>query len=377
MGVATINQLVTNYKLDKPEIKLLFCDEGRKSEINFKEKFGTLEDNVKAFILKNLNPYSVSEIKFSTFHYNNFHNLYSTGHKVIINSDKINNIRFLNKYFEFVNLKLSEDGLFFGCVETYATRNERFRIKYPRPLSKLFAIVDFFLNRLFPKLLVTKKIYFYLTKGRSRALSRAETYGRLYSCGFEVIDESNFNNLHYFVAKKSTKPKFDLNPTYGPFISLKRIGKNKELFKVYKVRTMHPYSEYLQDYVYKRNDLQEGGKFKDDFRISPLGRILRKFWIDEIPMLYNVLKGDMKLVGVRPLSQHYFSLYPKDVQDLRTKFKPGFIPPFYADNPKTLEEIIASEKKYLLAYQRNSIKTDFNYLVKSLNNVFFGGLRSF
>ena len=82
---------------------------------------------------------------------------------------------------------------------------------------------------------------------------------------------------------------------------------------------MHPFSEYLQEYVYKKNNLQEGGKIKDDFRVSPEGRILRKFWIDEIPMIVNLLKGNMKIVGVRPLSAHFYSLYDEDLQEKRIK----------------------------------------------------------
>ena len=65
---------------------------------------------------------------------------------------------------------------------------------------------------------------------------------------------------------------------------------------------MDAYSEYLQHYVYEKNNLAEGGKMKDDFRISTLGRFFRKYWIDELPMITNLLNGDLKIVGVRPLS---------------------------------------------------------------------------
>ena len=178
------------------------------------------------------------------------------------------------------------------------------------------------------------------------------------------------------MAKKVKAPSFDTNPTYAPMIRLKRIGLNGKLFKVYKLRTMHPYSEYLQEYIYERNELQEGGKIKNDFRISAEGKVFRKFWIDELPMLLNILKGEMKLVGVRPLSEHYFSLYSKELQVLRTKKKPGLIPPFYVDMPSTLDEIMASEIKYLKSYEKSPYKTDFFYLFKSLYNILIKNKRS-
>ena len=111
---------------------------------------------------------------------------------------------------------------------------------------------------------------------------------------------------------------------------------------------MHPYSEYLQDYIYEQNNLQDNGKFEDDFRVTGWGKWIRKLWIDELPQLLNFIEGDVSLVGVRALSSHYFNLYPKELQDLRTEFKPGLIPPYYADMPASFKEILESEKRYLL-----------------------------
>jgi hypothetical protein len=84
----------------------------------------------------------------------------------------------------------------------------------------------------------------------------------------------------------------------------------------------------------------------------------------------------MKLVGVRPLSEHYFSLYSTELQTLRIKTKPGLIPPFYADMPVTLEEIMASEMKYLKAYEKRPLHTDFSYFFKAINNIFIKRKRS-
>jgi lipopolysaccharide/colanic/teichoic acid biosynthesis glycosyltransferase len=139
---------------------------------------------------------------------------------------------------------------------------------------------------------------------------------------------------------------------------------------------MHPYSEYLQDFVYKNYNLKEGGKFKNDFRVTSIGRIMRKFWLDELPMIINLFRGELKIVGVRPLSQQYFNLYSKELQEKRIKFKPGLIPPFYADNPKTLEDIIQSELTYLEAYEKHPLRTDIKYFIKAVFNILFKKSRS-
>ena len=136
------------------------------------------------------------------------------------------------------------------------------------------------------------------------------------------------------------------------------------------------YSEFLQEYIYQKHNLQDGGKFKDDFRVSTLGRIMRKLWIDELPMFINLLKGEMKLVGVRPLSRHYFSLYSTEMQERRINYKPGLVPPFYVDNPRTLDEIMDSERRYFDLYDKHPFRTDVKYLFKSIYNIVFKKMRS-
>ncbi len=297
-------------------------------------------------------------------------------YKCFINLKRINDIRYINKFFEAVNVKLPINGIFIGCVETKDIRKFRVLKKYPFPLNYFYYTIDYIIKRIFPKFNLTKGLYFFLTHGHNRVLSKAETFGRLYSCGFEVIDEVFVNNHLYFLTRKIDSPHYDPDPTYGPLVKLNRVGKNGKLIKVYKLRTMHPYAEYLQEYIYKKSQLQEGGKFKNDFRISTLGRFFRKFWLDELPMIFNLLKGDLKIVGVRPLSKHYFSLYSPELQEKRMKTKPGLIPPFYADMPNTLEEIQESEMKYLLAFEKHSIGTDLKYFYKAMKNILFKHARS-
>ena len=282
---------------------------------------------------------------------------------------RLNDIPRINKFLEKANRSLNRDDYLLVCLETKDSRKTRILNKHPRILSHPYYILDFILKRIFPKWKLTKKIYFWLTKGNNRVISLTEGLGRLVSCGFEIVNYKRIGYLTYILTKKKSDPVYDMEPTYGPIVRLKRIGKNEKLFTVYKLRTMHPYSEYLQEYVFTKNNLQEGGKFKDDFRVTVWGKLFRKLWIDELPMFINFFKGQMKLVGVRPLSSHYFSLYPRDVQRLRTKVKPGLIPPFYADLPQTLPEIIESERVYLELYLKHPITTDVKYFFKAMNNI--------
>jgi lipopolysaccharide/colanic/teichoic acid biosynthesis glycosyltransferase len=302
--------------------------------------------------------------------------LHSDYYRNIINLYQINNIKRVNRFFEAVNHKLPVGGIYINCVETNELKKQRIFRRLPPVISHIYYFFFFIFRRVFPKIPFTKKFYFFMTNGFDRALSKAETFGRLYSCGFEVIGEYQTGQLLFFTARKTMLPEFDYNPTYGPLISLKRIGKNGRIIYVYKLRTMFPYAEYLQEYVYKKNALQEGGKFKNDFRVSTAGRIFRKFWLDELPMIFNLLKGDLKLVGVRPLSKHYFSLYSKDLQELRLKHRPGLIPPYYADMPKTLDEIMMSEINYLTAYEHQPFITDWKYFWKAVYNIAIKRARS-
>ena len=135
---------------------------------------------------------------------------------------------------------------------------------------------------------------------------------------------------------------------------------------------MYPYSEFIQGDIYEKYHLDKSGKMKQDYRITSWGKIFRKYFIDEIPQIYNWIKGDIKLVGVRALSEHYFGLYPSDLQQKRTNFKPGLIPPYYADLPKSFDEIIESERNYLNRKETSPIITDIQYFLKAMSNIFLG-----
>lgn len=294
----------------------------------------------------------------------------------VVNLSNVNNHRFVNKFFEAVNSKIPLGGIYICMAETQEQRKKRLLKKYPPVLNRVYYFFDFVFKRLFPKFKLTKRLYFFLTRGQNRVISLAELLGRLYSCGFSVLADVEIEGITFVVSQKIGEPSYDMEPTYGPLIMLKRVGKKGKIIKVFKFRTMHPYSEYLQEYIYNHYNLQDGGKFKNDFRVTTMGKFMRKLWIDEWPMFLNVFKGEMKIVGVRPLSRHYFSLYSKEMQDRRIKYKPGLVPPFYVDNPKTIDEIMDSERRYFDACDKHPFFTDIRYFFLSFYNIVFRKLRS-
>jgi lipopolysaccharide/colanic/teichoic acid biosynthesis glycosyltransferase len=79
-----------------------------------------------------------------------------------------------------------------------------------------------------------------------------------------------------------------------------RLGRGGQPFTMYKFRTMAPGSERALETLLSRNVAQGMVKITDDPRVTPLGRLLRRFSLDELPQLWNVVRGEMSLVGPRP-----------------------------------------------------------------------------
>lgn len=95
-----------------------------------------------------------------------------------------------------------------------------------------------------------------------------------------------------------------------PFFFQIRPGKKGQLFKIIKFKTMNDKKD------------NEGNLLSDEYRLTKIGAFVRKTSLDEIPQLLNVLKGDMSLIGPRPLLPEYLSLY-NESQSRRHEVKPG------------------------------------------------------
>jgi len=294
----------------------------------------------------------------------------------VINIRRLNNTKHLNTFFKLVNDKLTPGGHLLCCVELKNTRKKRILSRYPWGIKWLVYSLDYIIKRVLPKLRITRGLYFFITRGYHRVLTFTEVLGRLYASGFELMSEQQIGDLHYLQLRKVGSPNLHINRNYGLFIKLPRVGKGGEMINVYKLRTMHPYAEYILSYVLQNQESKPWQKPDDDFRVTTVGKFFRRFWIDELPMILNLLKGQLKLVGVRPLSRHKYETYPDYLQEKRIKTKPGLVPPYYADMPKMEEELWDSENRYLDAYLKNPWRTDWRYFWKAMHNIIIKGERS-
>lgn len=111
----------------------------------------------------------------------------------------------------------------------------------------------------------------------------------------------------------------------GPILFIQtRVGYNRRHFRMLKFRTMVPNAEHLQEKLEGLNEAQGPVfKIKDDPRVTPVGRFLRKTSLDELPQLLNVLKGDMSLVGPRPLPLRDVERFENAWLKRRFSVKPG------------------------------------------------------
>ena len=111
----------------------------------------------------------------------------------------------------------------------------------------------------------------------------------------------------------------------GPvFFVQERVGLNKRRFRLYKFRTMVADAEQWQREIEHLNEASGPVfKIKNDPRLTHVGKFLRKTSIDELPQLFNVLKGDMSLVGPRPLPLRDYERFDQDWQRRRFSVRPG------------------------------------------------------
>lgn len=157
---------------------------------------------------------------------------------------------------------------------------------------------------------------------------------------------------------------------HSPFYTQERIGRNGRLFRIYKIRTMVPNADaVLEDYLQKdpdaRREWDATQKLKRDPRITSIGAFCRKSSLDELPQFWNVFKGDMSLIGPRPMMVEQRALYPgTDYYALR----PGITGKWQVSDRN--ESTFAARADYDAEYNRTlSFRTDLSIMLRTVNVV--------
>jgi lipopolysaccharide/colanic/teichoic acid biosynthesis glycosyltransferase len=380
-SVESINAIGVSSDLGRASVSGLDILPVRKKRIckreNSKEKLlKGLDIEVYDYLTQHLVPERTSVQVLDATHFEKLKKSDFSGARCMINVHQLNNVQYINKFLIRVNECLPDAGIFIGCIETVLIKKNNLFANGSNIFKQLYWLYCFFFHRVMPKIRSLQKLYFFLTKAKYRWITMAEMLGRLVSCGFEIIEYKEVGGKFYFVVMKTHEPDPNQNPSFGPFFPMKRVGKNGKLIKVYKLRTMHPYSEYLQDFVVKLNGYNEVGKPANDFRLADWGRLFRKYWLDEIPQFINVFKGDLAIVGVRPLSLARFNELPRDVQQKRIRFKPGCIPPYVALNMPDSKQNIEAERIYMAAKEKSPFLTDVKFFCMAVYNILTGKIKS-
>lgn len=159
------------------------------------------------------------------------------------------------------------------------------------------------------------------------------------------------------------------SPGASPIYTQYRVGKNGRVFKFYKLRSMVPEADQMLDSLLDQNEM-EGPAFKisNDPRITRVGRVIRKTCIDELPQLWNILKGDMSFVGPRPPLPREVEQY-NDFQRNRLSVVPGLTCYWQIQpnrNSLTFDKWLELDLKYI---EERNVKTDLMILFKTVGAV--------
>jgi hypothetical protein len=296
-------------------------------------------------------------------------------HNLIISSLLLNDFGDINQSLIKIHSSLKSDGIFIGRLETLEHRKRRLSLSHNKILYKLKILYEFIFKRVLPKWPISRHIYRKLGIIKHHILSKCEALGRLRYCGFEISALKETDKYLYFITFKDSRP-LNERPNDKILLKIPKVGEDGRTIYCYKLRTMYAYASYIHDYIINNLPMDNEGKIIGDFRTTDWGKFLRKTWLDEMPQLLNIIKGDIFFIGLRPLSREFLSLYPEKWRKKRMKIKPGFVPPYYADCPKSFKEIIESEIRYYYAWERNPIKTNFIYFWKVVFNFITGRART-
>lgn len=160
------------------------------------------------------------------------------------------------------------------------------------------------------------------------------------------------------------------SPGANPIFAQNRVGRNGKVFRFYKLRSMIPDAESKLEALLDQNEMEGPAfKIKEDPRITKVGRFIRKTSIDELPQLWNILKGDMSIVGPRPPLPREVEQYD-EYQMQRLHITPG-LTCYWQIQPRrndlSFDEWVELDMKYM---QERSFLTDWKIIFGTVGAVF-------
>jgi len=331
--------------------------------------------NSKVIIELYGSPYSQMPTSIKVYQGSSSQQLNKEFSEICIVDKRLNDITNLNSFLSFIYKSLIPGGYAFFVYEDLEAIEKKFIESTIQLIRSLKKICYYFYYRVLPEIPFLNKIFLLLSDGNNKVIPKTEVWGRLFFNGFDIKKQTLFNGLSFLLVRKELTPSENPNPSFYPIIMLNRIGLYGNIIKIHKVRSMYPYSEFLQKKVFEENNISSIGKFGNDFRITRLGKFYRKYWIDELPQFIDWFRGEIKLVGIRALSQHFFSLYSKEYQDLFIQVKPGIISPIFDDKTDGFSDIERIELKYLKSYLSHPVITDIKYFFITFKQI-ISGIRS-
>jgi len=160
------------------------------------------------------------------------------------------------------------------------------------------------------------------------------------------------------------------------FYTQERIGENGKKFKLIKFRTMYinadqKLKEILKNDSKAKEEWEKTFKLKNDLRITPVGEFLRKTSLDELPQFINVLKGEMSVVGPRPVVEEELIKYYKDKANLYKSVKPGITGYWQVEgrSDTDYDERIKMDEYYI---NNQSFLLDLKIILKTIQVMFSG-----
>jgi Undecaprenyl-phosphate galactose phosphotransferase WbaP len=162
----------------------------------------------------------------------------------------------------------------------------------------------------------------------------------------------------------------------SPFFQQEREGKDGKKINIFKLRTMHPDAdrllrEYLESHPEEERNWVRYYKLKNDPRVIPgIGWFLRRYSLDELPQLWNVLRGDMSLVGPRPFPVYHLASFPQRFRSMRSSVMPG-LTGLWQVSDRSDGDVSVQEQEDTYYIRNWSLWLDIFILIRTVQSVLF------